>query len=173
MNLFNKLSGKIHEDDIQEICLLICDEKDESKKNELYRLLFDADKRVSDNAAWVFTHFDSSNNKWLYFKQDELIDEAMKTTSDTKRRLLLTLLLKQTFYEDNLRTDFLDFCLNRMLSVSEANGVKAVCMKLAYEQCKFFPELLSELKTALEIMEPELLSAALKTTRKNILKALS
>lgn len=172
MNLRNKLSGRLHENDIRDICFFIQKTNEDSKKNELYRLLFDADKRVADNAAWIFTHFDQANNRWLYSKQDELIEEGMKTTSDTKRRLILNLLLKQPFYKENIRTDFLDFCLNRMSSANEPTGVKTLCIKLAYEQCKFFPELCSELKTSLEIMEPALLSMALKTTRKKLLEML-
>lgn len=173
MDFRNQLSGRLHEKDIREICSFIQSTADDSKKNELYQLLFDADKRVADNAAWIFTHFDVTHNRWLYTKQDELIDEALKTTSNTKRRLILALLLKQPFYEKNIRTDFLDFCLNRMSSADEPTGVKALCIKLAYEQCKYFPELRSELKIALEIMEPTLLSMAIYTTRKNLLKKLS
>lgn len=171
-DLRNKLSGRLHENDIREICSFVQSPTDDSKKKELYRLLFDADKRVADNAAWIFTHFDTSNNRWLHAKQDELIDEAMKTTSDTKRRLILALLLKQPFYEENIRIDFLDFCLSRMSSANDPIGVKALCMKLAYEQCQYFPELRSEFKAALEIMEPDLLPMALKTSRNNLLKTL-
>lgn len=172
MDLRNKLSSRLHANDIYEICSLIQSTKEDSEKNEFYRLLFDTDQRVANNAAWIFTHFDLLHNKWLYAKQNELIDEAMKTTSDTKRRLILTLLLKQPFDEENIRTDFLDFCLEHMSSVHEPAGVKSLCIKLAYEQCKYFPELCSELKTALEIMEPALLPIAVKTSRKNLLKIL-
>ena len=45
-------------------------------------------------------------------------------------------------------------------------------MKLAYLQCRSFPELLSELRQALEIMEPEYLSPGLKVVRRNLLTEL-
>ena len=46
----------------------------------------------------------------------------------------------------------------------------ALCMKLAYEQCKFFPELLSELSNCLEIISTEPLSSGLKTAKRNVMK---
>ena len=97
----------------------------------------------------------------------------MSTKSYSKRRLLLTLLLRQPFHEETVRTDFLDFCMEHMMSVAEPISVKAMCMKLAFEQCRFFSELLVELRNALEIMEPSMLTAGLRTTRKNVMKAIN
>jgi len=172
-NPFKKrLSGRIHDDDIQKITYLTQGEQNNIKKKALYELLFDADKRTSDNAAWVFTHFDLHNNEWLYNKHEELINEAMKTGSRTKCRLILTLLNRQPFAQDNIRTDFLNFCLESMTDANESIGIRCLCMKLAYKQCHFFRELSSELKAALEIMEPDFLEAGIRTTRKNILKKL-
>ena len=173
MNAFReKLSRRICEGDIHEFAALAQGLDDNPARTALYYLLFDTNKRVSDNAAWIFTHFDLYSNTWLYDKRDALIDEVMCTASTTKRRLLLTLLLRQPFSASALRTDFVDFCLKSILSVEEPVAVKAVCMKLAYRQCRFFPELLSELKETLEIMEPDLLSPGLRTARKNILQAI-
>lgn len=167
--LRKRLSGRLREDDLHEINYYAQGIEDNPVKLALYRLLFDADKRVSDNAAWVFTHFDLHTNEWLYPKRNELIDEAMRTDSDTKRRLLLNLLLRQPCDEENARADFLDFCVERMSAVSEQTSVRVLCMKLAYEQCRPFPELLTELQSVLEIMEPDLLPSGLRTARKNVL----
>ncbi len=171
--LREKLSKRLNEEDLFEITYHMQGIEDTPAKRALYCLLFDEDKRVSDNAAWVFAHFDLYSNKWLYPKQQELIDEAMRTLSNTKRRLLLNLLLRQPFHPANIRTDFLDFCLKRMSLTSEPTAIKVLCMKLAYEQCKSYPELLAELRETLEIMEPDLLPAALKTARRIIIRNLS
>ena len=170
LSLRRKLSDKLHEDDLFEILYEAQGVEDNPMKRNLYRLLFDEDKRVSDNAAWIFAHFDLHTNQWLYGKHDELVDEAMRTNSSTKRRLLLSVLLRQPFVAATFRTDFLDFCLNRMISVSEPVAIRVLCLKLAYEQSLFFPEFLAELRNTLEIMEPELLQAGLKTARRNVLK---
>ncbi len=167
-----RLSGIIHDNDIQEIAYLTQGKQNNRKKEALYELLFDTDKRTSDNAAWVFTHFDLYNNEWLYQKHEELINEAMKTNSQTKCRLILTLLNRQPFVKENIRTDFLDFCLGHMADASEPIGIRCLCMKLAYEQCHLFKELSSELKVTIEMMEPDFLEAGIRSTRKNILKKL-
>lgn len=139
-------------------------------REELFMLLFNEDKRTSDNAAWVMTHLPSSDDAWLTEKQQALINEAMRTTSITMRRLTMTLLLRTEFSADDIRTDFLDFCLDMMMRPDQPNGVRSVAMKLAFLQCCYFPELLAELRQTLDIMEPEFLSPALKTTKRTLLK---
>lgn len=139
-------------------------------REELFMLLFNEDKRTSDNAAWVMTHLPSSDDAWLTEKQQALINEAMRTTSITMRRLTMTLLLRTEFSADDIRTDFLDFCLDMMMRPDQPNGVRSVAMKLAFLQCCHFPELLAELRQTLDIMEPEFLSPALKTTKRTLLK---
>ena len=139
-------------------------------REELFMLLFNEDKRTSNNAAWVMTHLPSSDDAWLTEKHQALINEAMRTTSITMRRLTMTLLLRTEFSADDIRTDFLDFCLDIMMRPDQPNGVRSVAMKLAFLQCCHFPELLAELRQTLDIMEPEFLSPALKTTKRTLLK---
>ena len=171
--LRKRLSGRLHEDDIHEITFYAQGIEVEPVKAALYTLLFDEDKRIAENAAWVFAHFDLHSNQWLYPRHNELIDEAMRTPSGTKRRLLLGLLLRQPFTENGFRTDFFDFCLRCIVASDEPTAVRCLSVKLACEQCKFSPELLSELRTTLEMLEPESLSAGMKTARRNTLKSIS
>jgi hypothetical protein len=138
-------------------------------KEELFQLLFDEDKRTSDNAAWVMTHLPKTADAWLAERQNTLIDEAMLTESTTKRRLIMNLLERTPFQQDSIRTDFLDFCFNIILS-DEPIGVKTLAIKLTYKQSKYYPELLEEFNTALQMMEPEVLPAALKHIRGKMLK---
>ena len=139
-------------------------------KEELFQLLFEPDKRTSDNAAWVMTHLPKTVDAWLTEHQNTLIDEAMRTESTTKRRLIMNLLDRTSFQQDNIRTDFLDFCFNIILS-DEPIGVKTLAIKLTHAQSVYYPELLEELNTALQMMEPEVLPAALKHIRNKMLKA--
>lgn len=138
-------------------------------KEDLFQLLFDPDKRTSDNAAWVMTHWSKTADSWLTERQNTLIDEAMRTESTTKKRLILNLLERTTFKQDDIRTDFLDFCFNLILS-DEPVGVKTLAIKLTYAQSNLYPELRDELYTALQMMEPEMLPAALRHIRGKMLK---
>lgn len=170
MDFRKRLLQRLSQDDIHEMCFLTQGTDNDSLKEELYTLISDEDVRVLYNALCVFTHFDLANNEWLYAKHDELIDKAIAEKHEGKKRLLLTLLLRQPFECDTLRTDFIDFCFETIQSSHESCSNRALCMKLAYEQCRFFPELLSELSNCLELISAESLSSGLKTARRNVMK---
>ncbi|MEA4919079.1 hypothetical protein [Proteiniphilum sp.] len=167
-DLKTRLSQRIGIQDIHEITFLI--QNNNQKKQELYECLFDSDDHIGYKAAWVMTHFSLNDNVWLYGKQDELIDALLICEHPGKRRLILSLLFRQPLH-DPPRIDFLDFCLERMISKRELPGVQSLCMKLAYELCRLTPELSQELKTILEMMEHDLIPS-IHTVRKNILKAM-
>ncbi len=117
----------------------------------------------------VLSHFDLANNEWLYCKHDELIDRVMKEEHVGKRRLMLNLLLRQPFEEEFLRSDFIDFCVSKITACAQPYAIRAYCMKLAYGQMKYYPELLSELKMALDMLEQETLSPGLASAKRQIL----
>jgi hypothetical protein len=163
-----KLNKKLCMDDIYEICILT--HGNNRKKAELYQLIFDEDERVATNALWVFTHFDLQNNEWLYSKHDDLIDRVLVEKNETKRRLILSLLLRQPFEEESLRSDFIDFCIAKITASSQPYAIRCYCMKLAYEQMKYYPELLTELKAAIDMLEQEPLSPGLTSAKKQVMK---
>lgn len=168
MNFNTKLSERIGMDDINEILRLTHDS--DSRKQELYNLVIGEDEIIGYHAAWIFTHFSSQDNQWLYNKQNQLINEILVCKHGGKRRVMLNLLYRQPF-PNPPRVDFLDFCLERMMSSEELPGVKSLCMKIAYELCLRIPELVQELKTMLTMMESDLVPSIL-VVRKNILKAM-
>ena len=133
------------------------------------RYAFDTDYRVARTALWGLTKAKDEELSELKVIYNELIDQAMQTENSSVRRLTLNIIEKLKMDEDDLRTDFLDFCFNAMLS-NEPIGVKSLAIKLTYAQSKFYPELLEEFNTALQMMEPEVLPAALKHIRGKMLK---
>ena len=155
--------------DIHEIVYLV--QGNNQLKRDLYNLLFDEDEKVAYQTAWVLGHLSLKDNEWLYDKQEELINEVLFCRHPGKRRMLLNLLYRQPLANPP-RVDFLDFCLERMISKDELPGVQTLCMKLAYEMCRLIPELQQEFRSILEIMEPSLLVISTRTVRKNILKAM-
>ncbi|MBR1793531.1 MAG: hypothetical protein IJ764_07840 [Bacteroidales bacterium] len=168
--LRKQLSERIHKGAIDEICLTMDDDK---CKAELWALLFDGDKRTSDNAAWVFSHFSVIQRVWLNDKQNELMDEIMRTESITKRRLMLSLIESQSFEEKNIRTDFLDFCLSQLSDPEIPSGIRALCIKMAHKQCRHYSELLKELQVQLEYLQPTELQPGLRHTRNSIMRKIA
>ncbi len=166
------LSHRLSMDEIKDVCLLVQGEQNHSLKEQLYQLTLDNDRRVAVNALWVFTHFAVVDNEWLYAKHDQLIDRCLKEQDVTKLRLMLTLLLRQPFDEEDIRTDFIDFCLMRLADPKSPYAVRALCIKLAYEQMRYWPELLNELRQTLELISCEPLSPGLRSAWRQVMKKL-
>ena len=168
--MIKKLLGKIGLNDIHEICFMTQGKENDYRKEELYQFTFNEDDRVAFNALHALSHFDLANNEWLYSKHDNLIDRVMKEKHVGKCRLMLNLLLRQPFKEDSLRSDFIDFCIAKITACAQPYTVRAYCMKLAYEQMKYYPELIEELRMALDMLEQETLSPGLLSAKRQIMK---
>ena len=170
MNLKTQLSKRIGMNQVRQLLLHIGG--DEKSIKELYGLIFEEDVTTSFQALWVCTHLNEQDKRLLFDKQNQLIDLVMNSTHTGKRRILLNVLCRQPVPEE-FRTDFLDFCLERMMSKQELPATQMLCMKLAYEMCRHIPELLQEYRNLIEIMEPDLLSPAVRAVRRNIYKAIT
>ena len=164
------LQDKICMNDINEICIMTQGKENDHRKEELYQLTFDENDRISFNALWALSHFDEANTPWLFQKHDDLIDRVLVEKNETKRRLMLQLLLRQPFEEATLRSDFIDYCVAKITACAYPYAIRALCMKLAYEQMKYYPELLAELKAALDMLEQEALSPGLASAKRQVMK---
>ena len=127
------------------------------------------DERVARNAFWSLTKATDKELSQLQSILKELIDLALTTSSSSVRRLSLNIIERLEIKEDDLRSDFLDFCLEHMADADELPGIQSISMKLAYRMCRFYPELLAEFKATLESMEPEFFKPAVNCVRNRIL----
>ena len=125
------LAHRLSQSEIKQLCASTHGARNNRFKEELYQLTLDDDRRVAVNALWTFTHFAADDNVWLFAKHDQLIDRCLKEQDTTKLRLILTLLLRQPFHEETVRTDFIDFCLARLTDARAPYAIRAQCIKLA------------------------------------------
>ena len=130
---------------------------------------FNQDYRVARSALWGLTKANKKELSQLQVILNKLIDQAMQTENSSVRRLSLNIVERLELYEDDLRTDFLDFCFEHMIDIEEFPGIQSVCMKLAFRMCKYYPELMDELKRTLEAMEIDYYKPAVKGVRNRIL----
>ena len=133
------------------------------------RYAFSEDYRVARSALWGLTKSSKEELSQLQVILNKLIDQAMQTDNSSVRRLSLNIVERLELNEEDLRTDFLDFCFEHMMDVEEFPGIQSVCMKLAFRMCKFYPELMDELKRTLEAMEIDYYKPAVKCVRSRIL----
>ena len=133
------------------------------------RFMHDEDYRVARIALWSLTKATDEELSALQVICNELIDLAMTTENSAVRRLSLNIVERLKMNEDEMRTDFLDFCLEHMIDIEEFPGTQTLCMKLAYRMCQFYPELMGEFKRTIETMPIEYYKAAVKGLRTKIL----
>lgn len=136
---------------------------------EFSDFLWDEDARVALNAAWVLWHGSKKELRQLQQRQDALITLAMQTADASLRLRLLAILERMDYTRDTLRTDFLDFCLERMTALSESSGTQTLCMKLACRFSSFYPELRDEFLLIVRDMEPGYYKPGLRSIRQRVL----
>ena len=130
---------------------------------------FSQDSRVARSALWGLTKAGREELSQLKVILNKFIDQAMQTENSSVRRLSLNVVERLELKEEDLRTDFLDFCFEHMMDVKEFPGIQSVCMKLVFRMCSFYPELMGELKRTLEAMEIDYYKPAVKGVRNRIL----
>ena len=170
--LRNQLVGRIHVEDVRRIVDCMTNDDGDVIVKALYCLLSDTDRRVANNAAWVLSCSDSKVMRFLLRYQNQLIDLLIGTKDKSFARILFSILRRQTFGKSNLRTDFLDFCLNEIVNSNQAIAIRAHAIYVSYSLCKAYPELLNELFMTLQMLESEMLSAGLLHARNAIITAI-
>lgn len=172
-NLRKRLSERLHASEIQALASNADTCHDNTLREDLYTLTLDKDPRVAYNALWCLTYYmPARHSQWFRAKHPEMIDHLLTCQNTSHRRLLLTLLERTFDPKAPLRTDFLDYCLDTINSTLPY-AQRALCMKLAYAQCRTIPELLSELREVLELTEYGPTSPGIISARRNIMRQMS
>lgn len=135
----------------------------------LKAFLHDEDYQVARNALWVLTKATDEELSSLQPMHHELIDKVLAEENPSVRRLSMNIIVRLKMQEDDLRTDFLDFCLEHMQNPDEYPGIQSLSLKLAYKMSLFYPELMDELRRTLEAMDMDYYSPALRSVRNRIL----
>lgn len=148
---------------LPEIHRLVSWAADDDKRDRLLELAHSTDTRTSVNALWTISHFPSRENMWLQSHQDDFIDMLLTETVTAKKRILLQILKVQDFDGDNIRTDFLDFCLSKINSECEPYAIRAFSIYCAFRMCRHYPELLAELQEHLDMLSLQPLSPGLRS----------
>ena len=85
------------------------------------------DYQVARNALWGVTKASKAEHTQLQPLLHPLIDLAMQTDNASVRRLSLHHIERLKLEEDDLRTDFLDFCLAHMVNPDEFPSIQSRC----------------------------------------------
>ena len=159
---------RIHQHDVRLLALEA--EQSEEKRQLIIQSIYNQNPIIARNSAWVMTHFSDKLITTFQPRINEFIDLIMTTDNISLKRLILNIVDRLTLSENNLRTDFIDFCLEHMMSLEEPPGVQTLCMKLAHKQCLFFPELQDEFYNLLNMMEIGNYATCVKSLHKKMVK---
>ena len=138
----------------------------------------------------LFGHwFEGSNTKLCYSTMstslvdaDGVVNEATIIVRNDNPNMIKLInefsetaqLLSQKPWRPSSLTVFLNLkscnCLARLTDTRAPYAIRAQCIKLAYEQMKYYPELLTELKAALDMLEQEALSPGLASAKRQVMK---
>lgn len=161
MNVQNILSQKLNMPQVQAV--VAWTQETLSNREELLRLAFEKERRVSVNALWVMTHLPDSEKDWLQSHQNDFADKLLVETDTSKRRLLLQLLKTQDFNPETMRADLLDFCLSKINAECEPYAVRCFSLYVAFRMCRHFQELIAELEQYLDLLSSQQLSPGLRS----------
>ena len=164
----NQLMGSYGEREAMTVCLELKKEGDFLSFCQKY--MNDEDYQVARNALWVLTKTNSKEHSQLQPMLHPLIELAMSTDNSSVRRLALNNIHRLRMEEEDLRVDFLDFCIDHAADMEELPGIQSLCIKLAWRMSSFYPELREEFVRTLESMEMEYYKPAVKSIRNKILK---
>lgn len=171
LGLRGRMAARMYIGEVRGMASLAHADREGHLREAMYRLAMDGneDGRVIYNALWCLSYLPREDWQWLGTKHDEMIDRLLSSGHDGQRRLLLTM-LERTYAprEEDVRTDFLDFCLCSINSTLPY-ALRALCMKLAYIQCRNTPELLAELRQTIEFSYSGPVSPGIASARKNVL----
>ncbi len=169
-NLKEELSGPLVNSFAEKYFFWIMENTE--KLPELYSLSCDTNPKVAWRATWICEKVSYQYPEWFINKRSELMQRVIHCTNDGTKRCLLNILLHLP-PEEPISVEFLNFCLNNMLSPHEPIAIQAQCIKMAYELCKKEPELLREFRHILESAQPAYYSKGVQSTIRNTLKQLN
>lgn len=134
----------------------------EENRDRLFNIAFSGAEKHNSNALWCLTHLRKNEADWLESKQDYLIDSLLFEKDEARKRMILQLLREQNFHSDNMRVDFLDFCLSKINSACEPYAIRCFSLYISIKMCRHFPELLSELQERIDMLSREPLSPGMR-----------
>ena len=173
MDLRSRLAERIYGEEVKHFASMAQSSFNDREFGEFFQLLYDEEARVAENVAWIMSYFNKAGRERLNSRKQLIMTEAMCTSNATKLRLLLTIILRQPFLEEEIATPFLDFCLDNITSPAQPVAIKSLSIYLSFQQCGFFPELLQELEAILHSYDGVPLSPGLKCARTKVLQAIA
>lgn len=169
MELLGLLENRIGKRQVECIASKCSGSVNDKVKAELFTLVTSDNEKLAYNALWIFTHMSRQDRMWLLPRRNDLVDRVLTISHVGQRRLILTLLDSLPLTCEDVRTDYIDFCLTGINSTMPY-ALRALCLKQAFAQCRLYPDLMNELKAEIDVMENGEMSPGLQSVKRRVLK---
>ncbi len=146
-------------------------DRDELLFDELMELFFRNEPVVAQRAAWAVGHCFRKYPWHIYPYLKRMLDHLNNDVHVALRRCTLVILSEVEIPED-IEGEVADLCFDILQSAREAIAVQASAMTALYNISQKYPELIPELKMAIEDIMPYA-SSGLKNRGMKILKKLN
>lgn len=166
MDIENLLAQRVNLPEIKSVASWASGSRE--KITMLWNLARSNDRMTSVNSLWSMTHLPQKDAEWLVSIRDDMIDMLLAETDTSKKRMLLQLLREQEYRVDEIRADFLDYCMSKINSECEPCSIRCFSAYAAYKMCRHFPELISELEHHLGLMQYQALSPGIRSAQRHI-----
>ncbi len=167
MELRTSLSGHISKHWVKEIAKQV--DTRPHCFDELYRLLYEEERKVSWRAAWVCANLCEEYPDRFMDKREELMQLAITSSNPGLIREILSILHLLPVSQP-VSVAFLNWCLDRITVPGHPIAIQVLSIKLLYAIACVEKELLPEIILCLESIDPEYASPAIRSVLRNIFK---
>lgn len=115
------------------------------------QLLYEENYPFPEYSSWLFAHVSKRKPKELNPFHSRLIDVILQTNNHSVQRNLLGMLLDLPLIEHR-EGELLDFCFRELVSSESKVALKAYSMYMIVRFLKNYPELKTELESAIDIV---------------------
>lgn len=131
-------------------------------------IIYNGKAPLPQRASWIISSVSEKHPELVTPYVPLLIDSVKSFKIDGIKRNIQNALTKQSIPED-YQAKTIDICFEFMLDPKETVAVKVLSMQIIANLCKVYPELISELKAAIDDQLPKT-TAAFHARARHVLK---
>lgn len=172
-----QLAGRLSKLEILQLLHQIEATPTDKLRHALLHLLLHSEGRVLTNALWMSTHFRTAELSWWQVHLEAFTQRALTLHEASHRRLALTFLLHLFKAQSPSQLSptllrLLDASLNTIAAVTSDPAIISVSIKLAEVLTRHYPELQTEVKATLLLLDAASASPAVSAAQRNALHRL-
>ncbi len=138
-----------------------------------FRLMLEAETRVAWHAAWVLDKTSRKNPEMFDEKKTNMLLKFALTNKHSGLQRLTFSILHNLPLHEPISVEFINLCIEQMISPQTAIAVQALSMKMMLRICAIEPDFIPEMQAILENIDENGYSVGFRAMRKKSIKLLN